>query len=189
MPHVTENDEANSDDLEGDLITQDELAAAVADDMGSGSPVVRALWDDLLRGEHAAAVMAEAEMRRVIEFNKQVDHRFQEGMGQLVARIPMSVFMHWTAVYGHEFWNQPDSLEFLAKRAGGGRGNPGLLIETKGRATMIVDRKVGSRVSPVSGTGGSGESGKTAAGAQTIAPAARPDVPRGKRSRGGRWAA
>lgn len=127
-----------SEALGGELITDEDLAAGVADDMASDDTVIRQLWDDLIRGEHAKAVMAEAETRRVIAFNQQVDHRFQEGVGQLVARIPLSVYLHWTAVHGHEFWDQPDSLDFLAKRAGG-TGNPGLLIETKGRPTVIVD--------------------------------------------------
>lgn len=176
--------ENGSENLEGDLITEEDLAGAVADDMGSDDPVVRRLWDDLIRGEHAQAVMAEAETRRVIEFNQQLQgqHRFMDGLGQLVARIPLSVYLHWTAVHGHEFWDQPDSLDFLAKRAGGGRGNPGLLIETKGRPTIIVDRKIGDKSS--AGNQQPAGVGRTAAGVADRAPAARSTV-RGKR---GRWA-
>lgn len=181
---IVDHDE--DEDLEGELITQEELASAVGDDMDSDDPVVRRLWDDLIRGEHAKAVMAEAEMRKVIEFNQSVDHRFQDGMGQLVARVPMSVYLHWAAVHGHDFWDQPDSLDFLAKRAGDGRGNPGLLIKTQGRATMIVDRKLSSRAA-----GPAEDMGKSSAAGAALAPAASVSagIPRGKRSRGGRWAA
>jgi hypothetical protein len=183
------DDDADDADLGGDLITDDELAGAVADDMGSDDPVVRRLWDDLIRGEHAKAVMAEAETRRVIEFNRSVDHRFQEGVGQLVARIPLSVYLHWAAVHGHEFWDEPDSLDFLAKRAGGGQGNPGLLIETAGKPTLIVDSTfagVAARQKiPAQGDGaGMGES-TGPAGAAGVPPAGRFAV----KGRRGRWAA
>lgn len=176
-----------SEDLDGDLITDEELADAVAADMGSDDPVVRRLWDDLIRGEHARAVMAEAETRRVIEFNQRLQgqHRFQDGLGQLVARIPMSVYLHWTAIHGHEFWDQPDSLDFLAKRAGGGRGNPGLLIETKARPTVIVDQAfAGVAAQQSSARGAEGHERKAAAGAGEAPPAAH-SGPRGRR---GRWA-
>ncbi len=176
---IDEHDEP--EDLEGGLITEAELADAVADDMGSDDPVVRRLWDDLLRGEHAKAVMAEAEMRRVAEFNKQFEHRMQDGLGQLVARIPLSVYLHWTAVHGHEFWDQPDSLDFLAKRAGGGLGNPGLLIETPRKATMIVDRKLSPQAA-----GLAGDMMESSAAGVVGAPAVSVSA-RNKRSRGGRW--
>ncbi len=196
MPHATEIDEVERADLEGDLITQEELASAVADDMGSDDPVVRRLWDDLIRGEHAKAVMAEAEMRRVIEFNQQVDHRFQEGMGQLVARIPLSVYLHWTAVHGHEFWDQPDSLDFFARQAGGGAGNPGLLIKTQAKATMIVERKLSSRDSARAGAmGESSAAGAIGAPAATVSARnngalrqAQGSSGRAVRGRRGRWA-
>lgn len=180
MPAI---DDSATEGLEGELITQEDLADAVVDDMGSDDPIVRALWDDLLRGEHAKAILAEAEMRRVIEFNQSVDHRFQEGVGQLVARIPLSVYLHWTAVHGHDFWDQPDSLDFLAKRAGGGQGNPGLLVKTQGRATIIKDAHFPPAVSavrpPVSGV-------SSAAGG---APAATAHSARNNpRARRGRWA-
>lgn len=186
-------DETESDNLDGDLLTEDDLAGAVADDMASDDPVVRRLWDDLIRGEHAKAVMAEAETRRVIELNQRLQgqHRFQDGLGQLVARIPMSVYLHWTAVHGHEFWDHPDSLDFLARRAGDGRGNPGLLIETKGKPTIIVERKL-SPAGHGSGPATCGE--KAAAGVQRCSPAAclprRSSAKAGPvRGRRGRWAA
>src|SRR5258707_15302128 len=64
--------------------------------------LLQELYKDLYRGEHAAAIAAEAEMRRVIELNQSLEHRFVDGMGQLAARVPMSVYLHWTARYGHE---------------------------------------------------------------------------------------
>lgn len=184
----------DSEDLDGELITEEDLAGAVAEDMSSDDPVVRKLWDDLIRGEHAKAVMAEAEMRRVIEFNQRLQgqHRFQEGLGQLVARIPLSVYLHWTAIHGHEFWDQPDSLDFLARKAGGGRGNPGLLIETKGRPTVIVDGQfagIAARQSSSARRGAAGVHGESSvAGGAERTPATTAARARLKGKRG-RWAA
>jgi hypothetical protein len=172
--------DAETDDIGGDILTEADLCGgAEGEPMDPG--LLAALTRDLERGEQAAAVLAEAEMRRVIEFNQQVgDHRFIDGLGQLRARLPMSVYLAWIAREGPEFFKDAGNLDFLAKRAGGGRGNPGLLIETKGRATMIVDRTFNSPargVAPVL----SDEVEKPAGAAQSV-----PAVPR--RAKRGRWA-
>ena len=79
-------------------------------------------------------------------------------------------------------FRDPKNLEFLAKRAGGGRGNPGLLIKTPGRATMIVDRKFNS---PARGVAPAtrDEVEKPAGAVQAV-----PAVPARPRAKRGRWA-
>lgn len=120
------------------------------------------LYDDLIRGEHARAVIAEAEMRRVAEFNRQVGaHRTVEGVGQLIARIPLDTFLHWCATQGTEFWYHQDSIDYLAAR------NPGMLVETERKATIIVDRPL------------AGGRARTGQGVDRRVPAVG--------SRGGRW--
>lgn len=87
-----------------------------------------ALYEDLHRGEQAKAVLAEREMARVIEATRGIEHGLVEGLGQCIARIPLSVFHHWGSRYGYEIWNDPqDLLAFLAKR------NPGLMIKAQPR--------------------------------------------------------
>lgn len=175
--------------VDGELLSPEEEAQLEsADGPVVGLPdtidqeaLLRELWKDLHRGEHAAAILAEAEMRRVIELNQSLDHRFVDGMGQLVARVPLSVYLHWTARYGHEFWQQADSLDFIANRADGGRGNPGFTIKTKGRPTIIKDELFPPALNTSAPTVAHG--GKPAGAVKTTAPAVRP------RGRRGRWAA
>lgn len=124
-----------------------------------------ALYDDLVRGEHAKAVLAEAEMRKVAEFNRQVGaHRMIDGVGQLIARVPLDTFLHWCATQGTEFWYHQDSIDYLAAR------NPGMLVESARKPTVIVDRKIGA---------GSGNPSRE--GVARSLPAAS--------TRGGRWRA
>jgi len=92
-----------------------------------------ALYDDLERGEHAAAVLAEAEARRIAEYHRAAGPiPTVEGLGQLVLRVPLDVFLHWHAREGAEFWNQPENVEYIASR------NPGLRPETQRRAIVSM---------------------------------------------------
>lgn len=165
--------EPDADELGGELITQADLAEQVAEDWDQESPMVRALFDDLVRGEQAKAVLAEAQARRLAEFHRDVEHarRNINGLGQVVASIPLSVYLHWSSVYGHEFWAQDDSLDFILNRAGGGAGNPGLRVHTPRKPQVTVDRTLGSA---------EGEETKPAGAAKCR--------PAGPRARRGRWA-
>jgi hypothetical protein len=96
------------------------------------------LYKDLRRGEHAKLVLAEAEMRRVAEFNQQIDHRAVEGVGELVCRVPLDVYLYWVAREGPGFWREKSNREFIAKRAGGGLGNPGFLIDRRQSTTVVT---------------------------------------------------
>lgn len=147
-------------DLEG---TDQPMELALPDTVDERQ-LLDALHADLIRGEHARAVLAEAEMRRVAEFNRQVgEHRTVDGVGQLIARIPLDTFLHWCATQGTEFWYHQDSIDFLAAR------NPGMLVETARKPTIIVDR-------PLAGGGA-----KPGLGVDPARPVAS--------SRGGRWRA
>jgi hypothetical protein len=126
-------------DIEGDVFSEADLADADGfDAIGLPDGVDREqllgeLWRDLIRGEHARAVLAEAEMRRVIEVNRQLgEHRSIEGIGKVAARIPLDVYLHWVARYGSDFWAQRDSLDFLAAR------NPGMLVGVQARGARSV---------------------------------------------------
>lgn len=161
---------------ERDLVNESNLMTLNTPDGVDQEWLLGELWKDLERGEHAEAVLAEAEMRRVIELNRSLDHRFIEGAGQCVARIPMSVAMHWIARYGQEFWKHKDSLDFIAAR------NPGFLIKTQGKPQVVVDG-FRDQVSPATAEdAASGVSGVRPAGAAQAAPA---EPVRGRR---GRWA-
>lgn len=180
----------DSDDLsiDGEVFTEQDLASE-SDLMSLSLPggidqglLMGELWKDLERGEHAEAVLAEAEMRKVIELNRSLEHRFIEGAGQVVARLPLSVAMHWMARYGHEFWQQRDSLDYFAKR------NPGLMIQTKSRPTIVVDRKIGRASmtipAPAADAAAEGIGVNSAAAGDKPAAAAAPRV----KGRRGRWA-
>lgn len=164
---------------EQDLVDNQDLMDLVTPEGVDQGWLLGELWKDLLRGEHAEAVLAEAEMRRVIEFNRRFEHGFIEGAGQTVARIPLSVYNHWVARYGHEFFRQKDSLEFFAAR------NPGFLIESRGKPQVVVDGfKQTSPVTAVdAATGVSGVSPR----AEAKAPA-RATAPSPVKGRRGRWA-
>lgn len=141
--------------------------------------ILTALYKDLARGERAKAVLAEAQMRRVAEINQQLDHKPVDGMGCLVARIPLDVYLAWMAREGHEFWHEKSNLDYFAHRAEG-VGNPGFLIKTKMKPTILVDRKVSSAsAGPANGV--NSDAGAASAPASTAPKKAR-------RSRGGRWA-
>jgi hypothetical protein len=129
----------------GDVLTESDLVDGEGPDITLPDGVdqdwlLGRLFKDLIRGEHAKAVTAEAQMRRTIKFSQQFDHRFIEGLGQLVARVPLGVYLHWVGRYGTEFWQQPDIVDFFEKRADGGRGNPGFKIKTTPRATIVVEK-------------------------------------------------
>jgi hypothetical protein len=157
---------------ERDLADEKDIMDLATPEGVDGEWLLGELWKDLRRGEMAEAVLAEAEMRRVIEFNRGLEHKFIEGAGQVVMRIPMSVAMHWIARYGHDFFKQRDSIEFLAAR------NPGMLIKTKGKPQITID---GFKTSPgTPADAAAGVSGVRPAGAGNTAPAASS----GKR---GRW--
>lgn len=190
--------------IEGDVFTEQDLVEDTSDFMELATPdgvdqgwLLEALWRDLRRGEHAQAVLAEAEMARVIELNQRLGPAvMQEGAGQLMARIPMSVFLHWTTRYGEAFWREKDSLDFILKRAGGGQGNPGFKVESMKKAAIIVDGYRGtaaltnsSGVGEVAGGGRCAGVKPAAAGANKPAAAVPPSAPkRGPVGRRGRWA-
>jgi hypothetical protein len=150
--------------------------------VGAGSiaeeELLQALYRDLHRGEQAKAVLAETELRQVIAFNRAIgEHRAIDGLGVLAARIPLDMFLAWTAREGPEFWHQADTLDYFEKRAGG-VGNPGLRIKTKLRPTIIVEQQFGrAACGPAVGLPG------RAAAPRPRAPATAPA------RRGGRWAA
>ena len=124
-----------------------------------------ALYDDLERGEYAKAVMAEAEMRTIAEFQNNIEHRTVDGLGQLIARVPLDTYLHWAGRYGADFWQQEDSIDFFARR------NAGFTPVTKAKPTIIVDRKVTNN----NASNRAGEGGREVASSPA-------------RSRGGRWA-
>jgi hypothetical protein len=171
----------SADDIGGEILTEADLCGGGGEGEPMDPGLLAALTRDLERGEQAAAVLAEAEMRRVIELTQRIgEHRFIDGLGQLAARLPLSVYLHWINQEGTDFFRDPKNLEFLANRAGGGRGNPGLLIKTQGRATMIVDRKLNSPARGVA-PARSNEVEKPAGAVQAV-PAVR------RRAKRGRWA-
>lgn len=90
------------------------------------------LWRDLIRGEHAKAVLAEAQMRRVIEFNRSLEHRMIDGVGQIQARVPLEVFLHWKTREGDDFWRERSNLDYFARK------NPGFKIDTFHRRTCVT---------------------------------------------------
>lgn len=169
-------------DIGGDLFTEQDLAdvddlSVLAADGRDPEWVLGELWKDLYRGEHARAVLAEAEQRRIIEAFRGMEHQHIEGIGRLRARIPLDVYLHWTARYGPDFWKQEDTLQFFAAR------NPGFLVENfRLKTTVTVDDKLPAALvgAPASE---SGNGVNSAAGVR--APAALP----ARRVRGrGRWA-
>jgi hypothetical protein len=129
-----------------------------------------ALYEDLHRGEQAKAVLAEREMARVIEATSGIEHGLVEGLGQCIARIPLSVFHHWGSRYGYEIWNDPqDLLAFLAKR------NPGLMIKAqprafRGAAVPSLPAGGATTAAPVRGLVAAGEGATGAAPAVSPAP-------------------
>jgi hypothetical protein len=172
-------------DIAGEVLDAEELAgletAETPFDLALPESVeerrlLDALYDDLERGEHAKAVLAEAEMRRVIEFNRAVENRPMDGLGQVMARVPLEVFLHWAAREGPEFWQQESNLRYFDRR------NPGFRPEMTMKPTVIVEHKLP----------GNGTMMKESAGVETgsYGVAARPPRPtRAVKGRRGRWAA
>ena len=145
MPGLLTEQEIEALPIDGDVLTERDLVDGEGPDITLPDGVDRdwlldRLFKDLIRGEHAKAVAAEAQMRRVIGFSQQFDHRFVEGLGQLVARVPLDVYLHWVGRYGTEFWQQADTIDFFERRAGQGQGNPGFKIKTTPRATIVVEK-------------------------------------------------
>ena len=176
--------------IDGELLDETEqLEDAAAPDLClpdsvDQARVLDALYKDLIRGDHARSVLAEAETRKIAEFHQSVEHRTIEGLGQLVASVPLSVYLYWVAREGPRFWHDLKNVDFLAHRAGG-VGNPGILAKTMHRATIVVDKPLPA-VNKVSAAGHE----KTPADAKGLASAVRlPSDKVGVRGRRGRWAA
>lgn len=144
--------------------------------------LLQSLYKDLHRGEQAKAVLAEAEMRRVIEFQQQFEHRTIEGLGQLVCSVPLSVYLYWVAREGPDFWTQRSNLDYFAQRAGGGQGNPGFFAKHERKATVRV---AGNLPPSTAATASDHEERPVGAGLNKPAPTASSGV----RGRRGRWAA
>lgn len=94
------------------------------------------LWKDLYRGEQAKSVLAEAQMRRVIEVQSQIEHRTMEGLGQLEMRVPLDVYLYWINREGIEFWKDAGNRDFFAKR------NPGMKLRATVPTTVVVDKPI-----------------------------------------------
>lgn len=124
---VDESLEGGAFDSEDCLDPVEQAGLVRAPAMGEDE-LLDALYEDLRRGEQAKSVIAERQMARVIEASRTIEHGLVEGLGQCIARIPLSVFHHWGGRYGYEIWNNPqDLLAFLEKR------NPGLMIKAQPR--------------------------------------------------------
>jgi hypothetical protein len=166
----------SGDTIGGDLLSQADLVADAGPQLNFAGVdeewLLGALFRDLERGEHAKAVLVEAEMRRIAELNQQLEHRCIDGLGQLAARIPLDMYLYWQAREGEGFWKDKSSLEYFGAR------NPGFLIKTKMKPTIVVDRNFPTRVQSDVTTGE-----KLAGG--VASPAKPPARPRARR---GRWA-
>jgi hypothetical protein len=167
----------SSDTIGGELLSQADLVDDAGPQLNFAGVdeewLLGALFRDLERGEHAKAVLVEAEMRRIAELNQQLEHRCIDGLGQLAARIPLDMYLYWQAREGEGFWREQSNLEYFGAR------NPGFLIKTKMKPTIVVgDKPFPTRVQSDITTGE-----KPAGGANPPAkPPARP------RARRGRWA-
>ena len=109
----------------------------------SEAELLEDLYKDLLRGDRAKQVLAEAETRKIEDFNRRIEHRTIEGLGQVIASVPLSVFCYWAAREGHEFWHERSNIDYLARKAkgdGGIAGNPGIVPTTVTKPTIIVDK-------------------------------------------------
>lgn len=171
--------------IDGEIFLEDDLVDAGPSDLVTLPDgvdqewLLGELWKDLLRGEHAKAVLAEAQMRRVIEFNRSLEHRMVDGIGQIQARVPLEVFLHWKAREGDDFWRERSNLDFFARR------NPGFRIDTFHRRTCVTVE----HTLPASHSGAEAPAGlvKTARAGAGEAPALAKPAPR-IRGRRGRWA-
>jgi hypothetical protein len=157
-----------------DLEDSDELFSLALPDGVDERRLLDELYADLYRGEHAKAVLAEAETRRVIEWQSQVQHRPVEGLGQTIARVPLEAFLYWQAREGPDFWHQESNVDYFK------RLNPGLAPVQTMRPTIVVDHKLPATGTMTETTGRAGE------GLGVAPPAARSTPVRGRR---GRWAA
>jgi hypothetical protein len=120
-------------DAEDEAYSEDGVGFALPDNLEE-CQLLEALYKDLIRGEHAREVQAEAEMRRLIEASKALgEPGFADGIGQLVARVPAKIFHHWGLRYGYEIWNNPqDLIRFLDQR------NPGFMVKSRGKCQLVV---------------------------------------------------
>jgi hypothetical protein len=153
------------------------------------------LYKDLKRGDRAREVLAEAETRKVAEFTQAHEHRTIDGLGQLVASVPLSVFCYWVAREGAEFFHERSNIDFLAKRAGG-TGNPGIMARTVKKPMVMVDKSFpAAGIQPV-GHEKQVEAGKGLPASTLTCRAESAEISRSKRSnskggvhgRRGRWA-
>jgi hypothetical protein len=120
-------------DAEDEAYTEDGVGFALPDNLEE-CQLLEALYKDLIRGEHAKEIHAEAEMRRVIEASKSLgEPGFCDGIGQLMARVPAKIFHHWGLRYGYEIWNNPqDLIRFLDQR------NPGFMVRSRQSKHVVV---------------------------------------------------
>lgn len=195
MCGVQESDDIGGEVLsERDLVDADGLDFALPDGVDQ-EWLLGELWKDLLRGEHAKEILAESEMRRIIEVNRSMEHQLIDGIGQLRCRVSLDTYLHWTSRYGADFWKQEENLQFFAKR------NPGFLVDNFHKKSMqVVDgfrdrtlsapaESLGGQLLPVAvASGQPGDHGgekRAGAGVKTT-PA--PASPRGRGRGRGRWA-
>ena len=116
-----------------DADLEDGPGLALPDSIDEGA-LLAGLNRDLIRGEHAKSVLAEAQMRRVIEASQSLgDAGFVDGLGQLIARVPASVFHHWGGLYGYEIWNNPNDLIRYLNRL-----NPGFMVKSRGKTQLVM---------------------------------------------------
>lgn len=167
-----------------DLEQSEEMFSLALPDSVDERRLLDALYADLYRGEHAQAVLAEAETRRIIECHKEIEHRPVDGLGQTVARIPLEAFLYWQAREGHEFWHDESNIEYFQ------RLNPGLAPTQRLAPRVMVDRKLPEKGTMKEATGTAGE------GLGVAPPAGRSvgEQGAGRREKGvtgrrGRWAA
>ncbi len=99
--------------------------------------LLEGLYADLERGEHAKAVLAEAQAREIGRLHQRIGaHRSVEGMGQVVARVPLDTFLHWCARETGEFWYDQSSINYIL------RDNPSLVPETARKPMITKEREL-----------------------------------------------
>lgn len=93
---------------------------------------LKPLGDDIYRGAHAAAVVSEANQRRIAEANQQLEKTYIEGVGQLVARIDHDTFFKAVHKWGAECWGDNDFLQHCLRK------NPDMRVTYKNPKTRIL---------------------------------------------------
>ncbi|NBW11379.1 MAG: hypothetical protein EBR82_25435 [Caulobacteraceae bacterium] len=85
----------------------------------------------------AETVQTELALRRqvrIAEANARIQHRFMEGLGEVVAQIDVDIYHRLAHIYGYETVNSPDFMRCLL------RDNPELRVKsTADRLTLRVD--------------------------------------------------